>query len=98
MKILLYIATSIMLLMAGIWYGSYVTAQDMMYKLEGINRQTAQIAQGSYELGLKLGFLTYHFTTNKANITRLMEVGWPNGAAEYHRIVNDHQTNSVPAN
>jgi len=98
MKILLYIATSIMLLMAGIWYGSYVTAQDMMYKLEGINRQTAQIAQGSYELGLKLGFLTYHFTTNKANITRLMEVGWPNGAAEYHRIVNDHQTNSIPAN
>ncbi len=89
MKILLYIATSIMLLMAGIWYGSYVTAQDMLYKLEGINRQTAQIAQGSYELGLKLGFLTYHFTTNKANITRLMEVGWPNGAAEYHRIVNE---------
>ena len=89
MKILLYIATSIMILMAGIWYGSYVTAQDMLYKLEGINRQTAQIAQGSYELGLKLGFLTYHFTTNKANITRLMEVGWPNGAAEYHRIVNE---------
>ena len=78
-----------MILMGGIWYGSYVTAQDMMYKLEGINRQTAQIAQGSYELGLKLGFLTYHFTTNKANITRLMEVGWPNGAAEYHRIVNE---------
>ncbi len=98
MKILLYIAVSIMLLMAGIWYGSYITAQDMLYKLEGINRQTAQIAQGSYELGLKLGFLTYHFTTNKANITRLMEVGWPNGAAEYHRIVNDHQTNSISAN
>ena len=98
MKTILYIATSIMLLMAGIWYGSYVTAQDMLYKLEGINRQTAQIAQGSYELGLKLGFLTYHFTTNKANITRLMEVGWPNGAAEYHRIVNDHQTNSISAN
>ena len=98
MKILLYITISIMILMGGIWYGSYVTAQDMMYKLEGINRQTAQIAQGSYELGLKLGFLTYHFTTNKANITRLMEVGWPNGAAEYHRIVNDHQTNSISAN
>jgi hypothetical protein len=47
--------------MAGIWYGSYITAQDMLYKLEGINRQTAQIAQGSYELGLKLGFLTLSF-------------------------------------
>ena len=89
MKTILYIGFGTMIFMAGIWYGSYVTAQDMMYKLEGINRQTAQIAQGSYELGLKLGFLTYHFTTNKANITRLMEVGWPNGAAEYHRIVNE---------
>lgn len=98
MKIILGIAISIMIFMGGIWYGSYITAQDMLYKLETINRQTAQIAQGSYELGLKLGFLTYHFTTNKANITRLMEVGWPNGATEYHRIVNDHQTNSKPAN
>lgn len=89
---------SVVMFLLGVLYGSREVGVALSDRMLVMDKQTYEIAQQAYTLGCKLGCMTYHITTNRANVDRLIAVGWQNGAAEYHRIINDHQTNSKSAN
>ncbi len=92
-KVFIVSLCSVVSFLLGVLYGSNHVNTDLADKLSKMDEQTVRLTQSSYELGLKLGYLTRHHSTNKQNIEALIAAGWPNAAAAY-----DNQRHLISTN